>query len=322
MRYFLGVDLGGTKTHVVLADEAGCVVGFAQSGPGNHQSIGYPAMLRTLQQGLGKALAVSGIPVHAISGAGFGIAGYDWPSQKPDMFQVIDQLGLSCPIGIVNDAVPALIAGAAEGWGVALVSGTGCNCRGRDREHKREGRVTGYGFHVGEHAGASELVWRAMHAVAHDWTKRGPATTLSTVCAEYAGAKDLDDLIEGYTEGRYRVDAQAARLIFEIAGQGDVVAQELIRWAGVELGEMANAVIRQLEIEALEFDVVMSGGMFDGGSMMIEPMSETITKVAPGARMVRLAVPPVIGAVILGMEQDELVATPDIRRNLAELLQN
>jgi N-acetylglucosamine kinase-like BadF-type ATPase len=145
MRYFLGVDLGGTKTHVVLADEAGCVVGFAQSGPGNHQSIGYPAMLRTLQQGLGKALAVSGIPVHAISGAGFGIAGYDWPSQKPDMFQVIDQLGLSCPIGIVNDAVPALIAGAAEGWGVALVSGTGCNCRGRDREHKREGRVTGYG---------------------------------------------------------------------------------------------------------------------------------------------------------------------------------
>jgi N-acetylglucosamine kinase-like BadF-type ATPase len=238
------------------------------------------------------------------------------------MFQVIDQLGLSCPIGIVNDAVPALIAGAAEGWGVALVSGTGCNCRGRDREHKREGRVTGYGFHVGEHAGASELVWRAMHAVAHDWTKRGPATTLSTVFAEYAGAKDLDDLIEGYTEGRYRVDAQAARLIFEIAGQGDVVAQELIRWAGVELGEMANAVIRQLEIEALEFDVVMSGGMFDGGSMMIEPMSETITKLAPGARMVRLAVPPVIGAVILGMEQDELVATSDIRRNLAELLKN
>jgi N-acetylglucosamine kinase-like BadF-type ATPase len=161
-----------------------------------------------------------------------------------------------------------------------------------------------------------------MHAVAHDWTKRGPATTLSTVFAEYVGAKDLGDLIEGYTERRYHVDAQAARLIFEIAGQGDVVAQELVRWAGVELGEMANAVIRQLEIEAMEFDVVMSGSMFDGGPMMIEPMSETITKLAPGARMVRLAVPPVIGAVILGMEQDELVATSDIRRNLAELLKN
>ncbi len=58
--------------------------------------------------------------------------------------------------------------------------------------------------------------------------------------------------------------------------------------------------------------------MFEGGSMMIEPMRETIRKYAPGARLVRLNVPPVLGAVILGMEAAGVNASPSIRKNIAE----
>jgi hypothetical protein len=67
-------------------------------------------------------------------------------------------------------------------------------------------------------------------------------------------------------------------------------------------------VIRQLEFEGLDFDVVLIGGMFDGGPLLIEPMRQTILALAPGARLVRLTVPPVIGAVLLGMEQAGLAA--------------
>lgn len=203
MHYFLGIDLGGTKSHLAIADETGMVVGFGQAGPGNHQVIGYKGMLLAMQEGLAQALAASGLTREAISGAGFGVAGYDWPSTRPVMVDVIAQLGLACPFEIVNDAAPALIAGAEDGWGVALVSGTGCNCRGRDKEHRREGRVTGNGYRLGEFAGATELVWRAMQLVANEWTKRGPATAISTAFIGITGAKDLEDLIEGYTENRY-----------------------------------------------------------------------------------------------------------------------
>lgn len=318
MRYFLGVDLGGTKSHVAIADETGLVVGFGHAGPGNHQGVGYGGMLLAMQEALAQALTTCGLTKEAIHGAGFGVAGYDWPSTKPVMASVIDQLGLACPYEIVNDAVPALIAGAEDGWGVALVSGTGCNCRGRDREHRREGRVTGYGYRLGEFAGATELVWRAMQLVANHWTQRGPATAISAAFVGITGAKDLEDLIEGYTEHRYEIDPQAALLILEAARQGDQVAIELIRWAGLELGEMARAVIRQLKIESLAFDVVLSGSMFNGGAILIEPMWQNIVQLAPRARLVYLTQPPVLGTVILGMEQARLQVTPAVRHNLAK----
>ena len=36
-RYFLGGDIGSSKTHVLIADEGGQAVGFGQSGAGNHE---------------------------------------------------------------------------------------------------------------------------------------------------------------------------------------------------------------------------------------------------------------------------------------------
>jgi hypothetical protein len=58
--------------------------------------------------------------------------------------------------------------------------------------------------------------------------------------------------------------------------------------------------------------------MFDGGARLIEPMRETIHTLAPRARLVRLHVPPVVGAVILGMEADAFRATPEIRKAIRE----
>jgi len=81
---------------------------------------------------------------------------------------------------------------------------------------------------------------------------------------------------------------------------------------------MANAVIRQLGFENLDFEVVLTGSMFDGGAVLIDPMVQTIHKVAPKARLVRLAVPPVIGAVILGMEVSAMNLTLEIRKIMKE----
>lgn len=321
MRYFLGADLGSTKTHIAIADEAGQVMGFGKGGAANPQGVGYDGMLHALQEALQGALAQAGLGATAVSGAGFGIAGYDWPSSKPKMTAVIAKLGLDCPIGLVNDASLALFAGAENSTGVSLISGTGCNCRGYDQEQQREGRVTGYGFWMGEYAGASELVWRAMQVVAFEWTQRGPATALTPLFIEYAGAADLTDLLEGYTNGRYHIDAQIAPRIFEVARQGDQVAADLIRWCGVELGEMAKGVIRQLDFADRAFDVVLAGSMFEGGPLLIEPMWQTITDLAPKARLVRLAAPPVLGGVVFGMNQGGLSVTPAIRQRLTDSLQ-
>jgi N-acetylglucosamine kinase-like BadF-type ATPase len=320
MHYYLGADLGATKTHTLIVDETGRALGFGESGPANHEDVGYDGMLNAMQQGLDMALSSAGLTKADIAGAGFGVAGYDWSSENEATAQVIDKLGLNAPHIFVNDTVPGLVAGSEEGWGVVVVSGTGSNCRGWDRAHKREGRVTGHGVLMGEGAGGSELVHRAMQLVGYSWTKRGPMTALADAFIKHVGAADLEDLMRGYTTYEYQVGAEAAPIVFRVAQTGDAVASQLINWAGCELGEMANAVIRQLEFENLAFDVVMAGSMFEGGPLLIEPMRETIHKVAPKARLVRLQVPPVIGGVILGMEAGKRKATSSIRKMMADTI--
>jgi N-acetylglucosamine kinase-like BadF-type ATPase len=318
MRYFLGADLGATKTHTLIVDETGSAVGFGESGPGNHEVVGYDGMFDAMHTSMEHALKTAGLAKADIAGAGFGVAGFDWPSEYEIMAQTIERLGLKSPYTFVNDAVPGLVAGSEEGWGIVVVSGTGSNCRGWDREHKREGRVTGHGVLMGENAGASELMNRCMQLVGYAWSKRGPMTKLADAFVELVGAKDLEDLIRGYTMYEYQVGASAAPIVFRVAEEGDAVARDLIHWAGTELGEMINGVIRQLNFEELVFDVVMTGSMFKGGQMMIDPMRETVLKLAPRARFVNLNVPPVVGAVMLGLEAGGMKVTQSIRRTMID----
>jgi N-acetylglucosamine kinase-like BadF-type ATPase len=255
-----------------------------------------------------------------MAGAGFGIAGYDWPSQKEAMLLAIRSLGLQAPIEIVNDASLGILAGCSQGWGLAVVSGTGCNARGWDRGRKHEGRAIGEGDLVGEGAGASELIAMAIKAMAHEWTCRGPATLLTPVLVEHYGARNLAELVEGFSTNRLEMDPADALLVFKAAAAGDPVALDLVRWAGDELGKLANGVIRQLGFQKLEFEVVLVGSMYDGNPLLIETMRNTIHSIAPRAKLVRLNVPPVVGAVLLGMEQAGFSADERVRKNLAQMI--
>ena len=107
----------------------------------------------------------------------------------------------------------------------------------------------------------------------------------------------------GFVEMPNEAEAKAAPLVFQVAAQGDAAAQQVIRENGQELGEMACGIIRQIDIQELAFEVVLTGSLFKGGQEMIDAMAETIHQLAPKARLVRLDAPPVIGAVLLGMQQ-------------------
>lgn len=302
MRTYLGVDVGGTKTHALLADDSGHVLGFGQAGPGNHEGVGFEGFKREVGAATQDALKAAGLRLEQVSAAGLGIGGYDWPSQRQPHLQALAEIGYHMPLEITNDSVIGLLAGASEGWGVAVVAGTSNNCRGRDK-NGREGRVTGNGAWFGELGGGGELVVRALTMVNYAWIRRGPQTELTSAFLKLTGAKDTAELIEGIVLQRYDYGAHWALTVFETAAAGDEVARQVIEWAGTELGELACAVIRQLNLQAEPVEVVQSGSLYRGGLMLTEPMRQTVLRTAPRARMVRLEAPPVVGGVLLAMEQ-------------------
>ena len=306
-QYFLGVDVGGSKCHALIADQDGNARGFAESGPGNHEVVGYNGLKAALKEITNSALRGAGIKINQVTGAGFGVAGYDWPSEREPTFEAISTLGLDCPFEAVNDTIVGLLAGATKGWGIAVVGGTGCNCWGWNQIRKI-GHVSGCGGLFGEHGGGGDIVHRAIQSVAYEWSGRGPATKLTQAFLERTGARDLDDLLEGLILDRYFLNSYVAPTVFQIANEGDPVAQDVLRWAGHELGMLGVTVINQLNIKDLEFEVVMVGSIYRGSPILVETMRQTIHEVAPKAVLVPLSAPPVVGGVLLGMEKAGLAA--------------
>ncbi len=147
MKYFLGVDVGGTKSHALIVNQEGKALGFGSTGTGSWEGVGYKGLTRALKVITAQALKMAHIEIGQIAGAGIGMAGYDWPSQRQAHLDAIQPLGLRSPFEIVNDATLGIWAGTTEGWGVSIVAGTGCNCRGLSQDRRREGRVVGGAGH-------------------------------------------------------------------------------------------------------------------------------------------------------------------------------
>jgi len=302
MKYFLGIDVGSSKTHALIVDESGQCVGFGKSGGGNHQNAGYDGTQRVLQESFDGALKISGVEKAHIAGAGFGVAGYDFPSDRAGHLKAISALGLSCPVDVVNDGMNGLLAGATRGIGVNVTAGSSNNARGRGR-NGQEGRIVGNGIQFGEYGGAVEIVYRALQMVNYAWIKRIPPTALTKVLMDGVGASSEMDLMEGISNSQYHLFAYLAIQIFEAARTGDAAALDVLRWNGEELGWLAVAVARQIEMENDEVEIIQSGSVFDAGEFITNPMHNLVLQHCPQAKLVRLDGPPVVGAVILGMEQ-------------------
>jgi N-acetylglucosamine kinase-like BadF-type ATPase len=322
MKYFLGIDVGSSKTHALIVDETGKSTGFGRAWGGNHQVVGYDGLENILKESFEQARGMAGVEASQVRGAGFGAAGYDFLSDRPGHLQAIAALGLDCPVEVVNDGMNGLLAGATRGIGVNVTAGSSNNCRGRSRDG-REGRIVGNGATFGEYGGAAEIVQRGLQMVNHAWIKRNPPTALTRIYLKAVDAKDELDLMEGLSNDQYHLFPFIAVEVIEAARAGDAAAMEIVRWAGEELGWLAVSVARQIGMENDEVEVIQSGSVFDAGEILTDPMRKVVMKHCPGAILKRLEGPPVVGAVILGMEQarfDGYAVRDEIVRTAKELV--
>jgi N-acetylglucosamine kinase-like BadF-type ATPase len=301
-KYFLGIDVGSSKTHALIVDETGQCVGFGKAGGGNHQGVGYDGFFAVIDESLKGALRMSGVEKAHIVGAGLGVAGYDFPSDREAHVREIAKLGLACPVEIVNDGVNGLLAGATNGIGVNVTAGSSNNARGRNKGGK-EGRIVGNGVAFGELGGGIEIVQHGLQKVNHAWIKRIAPTKLTQIYLNATGAKDEMDLMEGLSNGQYHLFPYLALEIIQAAREDDAAAQDVIRCAGEELGWLVVAVARQIGMENDEVEVVQSGSVFEAGEIITKPMKKIVLEHCPKAKMIRLECLPVVGAVLLGMEQ-------------------
>jgi len=312
VRAVLGVDGGGSKTHALVADERGEVLGFASSGRSNWEDTGLEAAGAALAEAIGGALAAAQVPPGALAASAFGLAGLDWDPDRPMLGALLDPLGLAGPRRLENDSFIALRAGASRPFGVVVIAGTGHVAAGRDPAG-RTVRTLGLGPMYGDFGSATDVAEEAVRAVADAYTGRGPATSLSRLLPPLAGCASAEQLLQRLSRGLVPLP-EAAPLVLQEAEAGDPACRQIVLHAGASLGESAAVVARRLGLGGQRFEMVMAGGLFRSRNRLLEgTLVDTMARQAPQAVPVHLTCRPVVGAALDALDLAGLPTDPGVR---------
>ena len=315
MRAVLGVDGGGSKTHALVADERGEVLGFSSSGRSNWEDTGLEAAGAALAEATGGALAAAQVPPGALAASAFGLAGLDWDPDRPMLGALLDPLGLAGPRRLENDSFIALRAGASRPFGVVVIAGTGHVAAGRDPAG-RTVRTLGLGPMYGDFGSATDVAEEAVRAVADAYTGRGPATSLSRLLPPLAGCASAEQLLQRLSRGLVPLP-EAAPLVLQEAEAGDPACRQIVLHAGASLGESAAVVARRLGLGGQRFELVLAGGLFRSRNRLLEgALVDTMARQAPQAVPVHLTCRPVVGAALDALDLAGLPTDPGVRDRL------
>ncbi|WP_338068698.1 N-acetylglucosamine kinase [Paenibacillus nanensis] len=299
---FLGIDAGGSKTHALLVNEKGKVVGQGMSGNGNHQTA-FQKAREHIEAACNEALAAGGAAKEDVTFAYFGLAGADREPDYAILRPMIASLGYERH-AIACDTMIGMRAGTRRSYGAVIISGTGFNAAARNVKGE-ELQYGGFGYLFGDGLGSgSDLAVHAFRTAVRSWEGREAPSILEQLVPEKMGYPTVQAMYDDALDHGKRPPKELAKLMFEAAGAGDAVAIRILREAGLEHGNAVNALIKRLGMQEETFDVVLTGSVLSRGSTshMIDAIKEAVGAAAPNASVVKLSADPVIGAVMSAMD--------------------
>jgi N-acetylglucosamine kinase-like BadF-type ATPase len=304
VRTVLAVDGGNSKTDLALVTEDGRLLAAVRGGTTSHQAIDFDVGMARLTTLVDEVKAIAGRSGPA-DVAVYGLAGADTPSDQRTLTAALSARGFADGLLLRNDTFTALRAGTDRGWGVVVICGAGVNAAGVAPNGK-SARLAALGSISGDWGGGTDVGWAGLAAAVRARDARGPATRLATDVPAHFGLHRPSAVTAAMYAGRIpeRRVRELSPVVFAAARDGDAAAREIVDRLADEIVAMAGAMLRRLHLTRRDPEVVLAGGVFrtDYGVFRAR-IVEGVTAVAPRARLVREAAPPVAGAALIGLDQ-------------------
>jgi N-acetylglucosamine kinase-like BadF-type ATPase len=194
-----------------------------------------------------------------------------------------------------------LAAGTPDGWGVAVIAGTGSMAFGRAPDG-RTARAGGWGYLLGDEGSGYALALAALRAVARMADQRGPTTYLADMLLSHLALKQPQELIGAVYRGGLDRPAVAvlAPVVLEAAEAGDEVADAIVQKGAEQLALAVAAVARQLELTS-PLPVALAGGLLVAAPGYRRRLTQALAKSLIHPEPVMLIQEPAEGAVRLAL---------------------
>ena len=303
----IAVDGGNSKTDLALVRADGRVLSLVRGPLSSPHHLGLDGSLGVLSDLLDQAALDAGLradqgPVADV--AQLLMAGVDFPSEEDELREAVEARRWAKRTAVGNDTFAVLRAGTEEGWGVAVVCGSGINCVGVAPDG-RQARFPALGAITGDWGGGYDVGLAALTAAARSEDGRGEPTTLERAVPAHFGLERPSELAEAIHRRqipKHRVN-ELAPTVFAEAARDDVAAGIVDR-LGDEVVALARVALQRLELTDRPVDVLLGGGLLRAGNaMLMQEIERRVADVAPAAVVRVPTSPPIVGAALLGLDQ-------------------
>ncbi|GAB3124025.1 BadF/BadG/BcrA/BcrD ATPase family protein [Glaciibacter psychrotolerans] len=290
----VGIDIGGTKTHVRVVDEAeetiiADFVVATLSWQYDHTLI-HPLSAVALI-----ALFESYLSDQSATSLVVGAHGCDSPQQISDFTDVLREV-FSGSLAVYNDA-ELLGPAAGESQAIALIAGTGSIAIGRD-EFGGVVSVGGHGWMLSDPGSAPALARESVVAILRRFDRGEKTDVLGELFQAQLGVTSIPALSYEFTRrATMQSWASLAPVVFEAADAGSHDAVDVIDRGAAEL---AAAVQTVLDRGAVATAVIAAGGVVTNQPMLEHSIRRHVQAVAPSLSVEVLRTAPVAGAITLG----------------------
>jgi len=246
MAYFLALDIGGTKTDYLLADETH-ELARVRTGTIKRMRTDASTAATNLDQALAQLTALSGVSPQAITRTCIGTAGETVPLVT-DWLREAFAARVSGDLLLLGDVEIALDAAFQGGIGVLAMAGTGSNVAGR----MPDGTLVtagGWGPELADQGSGHKIGREGVRAALLARDEQRPTLLLDAVL-DFWQLTSLDLLIE-FGNSRPAPDfSRLTEVVLRCATAGDAVATEVLRREGEDLAHLVRVVFRRIHAAA------------------------------------------------------------------------
>lgn len=307
MPLVVGVDGGGTRTRVLLADANGNVLarteGAATSLQPGHESIAADIIKVLIADVLAMAERTETRPAVCV----VGVAGAGQERAAQALWSALATRRIADDVSVQADATIAMDDAFGDSAGVLLIAGTGSVAFSRAPDGRLE-RCGGWGPAVGDEGSAGWLGRRALSVITAAQDGREPETALTGAVLTALELEALEDVIPWAADATPGKLATLVPVITQVAATGDLRANALISLCVEELSLHVRTLARRCFMdERAAIPVALAGGMMAKGSLIRKRLEQRLKSAVPGATVRAEEVDAARGAVrrarrLLGVE--------------------
>jgi len=275
--YILGVDGGGTKSHLVIFDRNGICAGATAYGALNHEVMegSYAELEERLLEVIPRALKDAGVSADDIAFAVLGIAGVDTRAQTEIVSAIVQKTGIEDFI-VCNDAMLGVPAGSPDCTGICAIGGTGFKIAAIDYSGAAVD-TCGFGGYTDDRGGGSWFGLRACAEVYNEIYRLGRPTLMRDMVFSLLGITEKEDYVETvvektYGDGTLYNNLELNCIAFRAAALGDAVALDILSESARQYAGAIARLAMDMDFPADKvLNVILAGSVFIKQEVKILP---------------------------------------------------